>query len=227
MGYRPPIGKPPANPYANAGPANPFAQEASAISPAMGAVETSPMQRVKPGFNDAGGLGGKLGQLGDFLLSVSGNEAGMIGMRNRNDLAQQQSAFERGEQTYQRNRRDTVADDERNFGQQMKLAADKRANPETTSMQRNYEFLKGRGGNLGDAYLQNQSNPPRFGIVNGMPAMIGGYQGSQTSNEPSADDVKGLLSGTGSDAQFDEIYGQGSASRARGGAGPQTPRGFR
>lgn len=51
-----------------------------------------------------------VGQFGDFLLAQAGNPAGLLAMRQREDRLQQQTAFERGEQQYQRRRGDQQTD---------------------------------------------------------------------------------------------------------------------
>lgn len=73
-------------------------------------------------------------------------------------------------------------------------------------------------------------NPPRFvTMADGSVRQIGGpyrFPGQTSSPEPTQEDINGLLKGVGTDEQFDEIYGAGSAARIKGGAGQQAPRPF-
>lgn len=65
----------------------------------MMAADPSYMPPKKPGFNDPGGLGGKLGEFGDFMLALGGNPVGMAGLQQR---AMQQRAELENQQWQQR-----------------------------------------------------------------------------------------------------------------------------
>ncbi len=69
-----------------------------------------------------------MGVLADALSGAAG-QPGQYAQRMARER-QEQSAFERGEQQYQRQRADALSDDERNYQQQISLADYKRANPD-------------------------------------------------------------------------------------------------
>lgn len=104
-----------------------------------------------------------------------------------------------------------------------------------TSMQRNYEFLKGIDEKLAQSYLQGQADPTQWirtedstGVhITPVPRSGPAQAGGQQPAEPPAPAIERLRANPHEAAQFDEIFGPGSAARAMGGQAPQAPGGFR
>jgi hypothetical protein len=91
---------------------------------------------AKPRFFDQGGAGRPIaGYIGDALLNMSGNKPVYAPMMQQQ--RQQQAELAR----------------------MMQMAQWKQANPDPTSMQRNYEYLKGIRPDLGESYLRAEANP--------------------------------------------------------------------
>jgi hypothetical protein len=96
--------------------------------------------RKKPGYNDEGGLRGKLSSFADDLLAYSGNPLGVAGIQAR----QQASAARQAEAMYARRRQDELADMEyaRNnpteFERQMRAAGLQPGSPEYQRIARQY-----------------------------------------------------------------------------------------
>lgn len=102
--------------------------------------------------------------------------------------------------------------------------------PAPTTMQRNYEFLRGIKPELGEQYVANQANPVRY-LPDGMggytPVSPGGGIPSARTGGPPAAAIEALRRGEGTPEQFDQQFGQGAAARAMGNGGPASaPGGF-
>jgi hypothetical protein len=78
--------------------------EAQSIAPQMQPVPQGMMSqpKIKRTFDAPGGTKDKLGEFGDFLLAVSGNQAGLLGMRDRNLAAREDAAGQREEAQWTR-----------------------------------------------------------------------------------------------------------------------------
>ncbi len=148
-----------------------------------------------------------MGVLADALAGAAG-QPGQYAQRMERQR-QEQSAFERGEQQYQRQRADALSDDERNYQQQVSLKQWDRANPndDVTRMMDLAGIPADQRPALYGQALQRKINPPTFipgvGLVQG--AGMGAYPA------PAAPSAPRPLTDEEMDA---------------GGAGPQTPRRF-
>lgn len=96
-----------------------------------------------------------------------------------------------------------------------------------TSMQRDYEFLRGHNPELGETYLRNRADPTKFITVapGGQAVQISGPGAGEIGGaEPPAEAIAELRSNPGTADQFDEIFGEGAAARVLSGGG-QAPAG--
>lgn len=190
---------------------------------------------IKTPFSAPGGLGDKLGTLGAYMLSIGGSPLGGQILRQQSDDKAAQTAFERGEQQYQRARRDHVADDQTNFGQQIQLAEWKRQHPDdqlTQYMEMGNIPQADRAGIYANA-AKNRVDPSHM-IVDpstGQPMLVGGAfgypgQGGPKSALPAIgavvpDPRKQGGGATGGARPFDSVVAQESGGRV-GVEGPQT-----
>lgn len=213
-GNAPPLATPPAAPDL------PF-MNAPDLAPTGGFTDPRPqLPSPKAGFFSRDGLGLDILQsAGDALASYGG--------LTTNHMIQQQQDI--ADKLYERR----SARDWQKFMMQNQYEAQ---HPKPTDFQRTLiegGILPGSQAWI-DAHKKrglNQQDPPHMIITPEGQMLVGGAYGypgqtSQQATTPSQEDISGLLSGAGTDAQFDEIYGAGAAAKVRGGAGPQTPRGF-
>ncbi len=144
-----------------------------------------------------------MGVLADALAGAAG-QPGQYAQRMAREQ-QEQSAFERGEQQYQRQRADALSDDERNYQQQVSLKQWERANPndEMTRMMDLAGIPHDKRPALYGQALQRKINPPTW--IPGIGLVPGGAGGAAPS--------------TGAPLTDADIDGMG-------GAEPQAPRTF-
>ena len=159
-------------------------------------IQTPQLPQKKQGFFGQGGFGRYLaGSLGDALARNAGMGTPFM------DAMQQRQRAEYEDELYQRR----SAQDWAKFVRQHDYERENPKAPAPNDTERDYQFWKERlTPEQFQQWLANRVySPPHFGVVDGVPAMIGGYGGNEAP--PSA--PVGKLT-------------------PLGGAGPQAPRPF-
>ncbi len=143
-----------------------------------------------------------MGVLADALAGAAG-QPGMYAQRMARER-QEQTALERGEQQYRRQRADTLSDDERNYQQQVSLKEWERRNPndDVTRMMDLAGIPHDQRPALYGQALQRKINPPTF-----IPGV-------------------GLVQGAGGGSPTDAPRPLTDEEMDAGGAGPLPPRRF-
>lgn len=200
---------------------------ASPLMPTMPDPLPLPALASKPSFFGQGGAGrGIAGAIGDYLLQLGHMQPIYAPAKA------QQTAFERGEEQYQRRRQDALTDDERNFQQQIKLLDYKRLHPDdpltqmldqagiTDAAQRQQYYRQ-----KADALTAPSMMSAQGWDAQGNPQMTFFPKAVRQSGPPAA--AVAYLKAHPDQAQaFEQKYGAGSASQYLGGPTPPASGGF-
>jgi len=196
---------------------------------------TLPPRSAGPGYDKPSGWKLAAGILSDALSGAMGRPGQYAAMQNQQ--RQEQTAFERGEEQYRRQRTDALSDDQRNYDQAIQLKQWERDNRQPTGYAAELEqagifgdertrLLQQRARNSADPYVTvPMSNGTFSGPRSDFQARFGGGVTSPKPPPPQTA-IEELRRDPSAARELDEVCGPGAAARAMGGAGSSAPRNF-
>jgi len=209
----------------NAGPMTLNVPKFALPAPSAGPGYDSPRKEATPW----------LGILADTLSGAMGRPGQYAAMQNQR--RQEQTAFERGEEQYRRQRTDALSDDQRNYDQAIQLKQWERDNRQPTGYAAELEqagifgdertkLLQQRARNSADPYVTvPMSNGTFSGPRSDFQARFGGGVTSPKPPPPQTA-IEELRRDPSAAREFDEMFGPGASAQALGGAGSSAPRNF-